>query len=146
MPILVWSRRRTAASSSTDRIAFAPAVPAEPGDGLPPSPTIARGVESALCIGSHVDAVDLDAATRLASLRPADIGSGAADLGSRIEDDQGFVLARGRRPGRRRSGSTRRAIRTTELIPGQVRLLHSFLAGREATVATILLADDRNGT
>ena len=37
-------------------------------------------------------------------------------------------------------------IRRTELIPGQVRLLASLLAGREETVATVILADDRAGT
>ena len=38
------------------------------------------------------------------------------------------------------------SIRTPDLIPGQVRLLHSFLVGREQQVKTITLADDRNGT
>ena len=36
-------------------------------------------------------------------------------------------------------------LRTTDLIPGQVRLLRSLVAGREATVGTILLADDLHG-
>ena len=38
------------------------------------------------------------------------------------------------------------SIRTPDLIPGQVRLLRSFLAGRELPVKRIILADDRNGT
>ena len=37
-------------------------------------------------------------------------------------------------------------IRTPDMIPGQVRLLHSFLAGREMTVKSVTLADDRSGT
>ena len=37
-------------------------------------------------------------------------------------------------------------LRTTDLIPGQVRLLRSLLYGREAKVGRIILADDRSGT
>ncbi|MEA2519799.1 MAG: hypothetical protein QOF49_1879, partial [Chloroflexota bacterium] len=34
----------------------------------------------------------------------------------------------------------------TALIPGQVQLLKTLLTGREATVKTVILADDREGT
>jgi hypothetical protein len=37
-------------------------------------------------------------------------------------------------------------LRTTELIPGQVRLLRSLLAGRETAVRKVILADDESGT
>jgi len=37
-------------------------------------------------------------------------------------------------------------LRTTELIPGQVRLLRSLLADREATVERVVLADGTSGT
>jgi hypothetical protein len=37
-------------------------------------------------------------------------------------------------------------LRTTELIPGQVRLLASLLAGREDQVERVILADDHSGT
>ena len=37
-------------------------------------------------------------------------------------------------------------LRSPELIPGQVRLLRSLLAGREADGRRVILADDRNGT
>jgi len=37
-------------------------------------------------------------------------------------------------------------LRTTDLIPGQVRLLRSLIAGREAQVELVILADDQNGT
>ena len=37
-------------------------------------------------------------------------------------------------------------LRAPDLIPGQVRLLRSLLYGREAQLARIVLADDRNGT
>jgi len=36
--------------------------------------------------------------------------------------------------------------RTPALIPGQVQLLTGLLRGREDTVQTIILADDREGT
>jgi hypothetical protein len=32
------------------------------------------------------------------------------------------------------------------MIPGQVRLLHSLLAGREATVERVILASETDGT
>ena len=38
------------------------------------------------------------------------------------------------------------SLRTTELIPGQVRLLRSLLDGREATVDRVILASDTDGT
>jgi hypothetical protein len=38
------------------------------------------------------------------------------------------------------------ATRPTEMIPGQVRLLRSLLAGREATVGRIVLASETDGT
>ena len=37
-------------------------------------------------------------------------------------------------------------LRTTALIPGQVRLLRSLLYGQEAKVLRVVLADDRSGT
>jgi hypothetical protein len=37
-------------------------------------------------------------------------------------------------------------LRTTELIPGQVRLLRSLLLDREKVVLKIILADDRSAT
>jgi hypothetical protein len=37
-------------------------------------------------------------------------------------------------------------LRTTDLVPGQVRLLRSLIYGREAAVLRIVLADDRSGT
>ena len=94
-----------------------------------PRPAGARDVD----IGDTIDPVDFDAATRLGSLRPVDVGSGAAALHVTIDDDHGFSR-RHRADGldARSSASTRRRSGTTDLIPGQVRLLRSLLAGREA--------------
>jgi hypothetical protein len=38
------------------------------------------------------------------------------------------------------------ATRSTDMIPGQVRLLRSLLAGREATLSRIILASETDGT
>jgi hypothetical protein len=38
------------------------------------------------------------------------------------------------------------ATRPTGIIPGQVRLLRSFLIGKEATVARVILASETAGT
>ena len=38
------------------------------------------------------------------------------------------------------------SLRTTELIPGQVRLLRSLLDGREPQVDRVILASDTDGT
>jgi hypothetical protein len=116
-----------------------------PADGLP-IVTDRRTASAGLDVGGHIDPVDLDAATRLAGVRPADIGSGAAELRVSIEDGDGYVLRPVGVPWVARFGLFTPSIRTPDMIPGQVRLLHSFLAGREMTVKSVTLADDRSGT
>lgn len=100
----------------------------------------------AMKVGDSIDPVDFDAATRLGSLLPADVGSGSAGLHVRIDDDHGFTLDTGKDGWSAIFGFYTPTIRKTDLIPGQVLLLKSLLAGREETVATIVLADDREGT
>jgi hypothetical protein len=99
----------------------------------------------ALAIGATVDAVDFDVATRLGSLTPADVGSSAVRLRVAITDLDGFVLSP---PGDWTAvfGFYSPATRATDMIPGQVRLLRSLLAGREATPARIILASETVGT
>ena len=96
-------------------------------------------------IGDILDAVDFDAATRLASLRPVDVGSGAAALHVTIDDEHGFSLDTGPTGWTAIFGFYTPTIRQTELIPGQVRLLRGLITGREATIGTILLADNVRG-
>jgi hypothetical protein len=96
-------------------------------------------------IGDVLDPVDFDAATRLASLRPVDVGSGAAALHVSIDDEHGFSLDTGPTGWTAVFGFYTPTIRQTDLIPGQVRLLRGLIGGREATIATILLADDLHG-
>jgi POTRA domain, FtsQ-type len=99
-----------------------------------------------LAVGDTIDPIDFDAATRLGSLRPADVGSGSAGLHVSIDDDHGFSVDTGTDGWSAVFGFYTPTIRKAELIPGQVRLLRSLLAGREETIATIVLADDREGT
>jgi hypothetical protein len=99
-----------------------------------------------LSVGGRLDPVDLDAATRLASLVPADVGSSAVSLSVSVTDENGFVVET--RPGSWSAvfGFYTPSLRTTEMIPGQVRLLRSLLAGRESLVDRVILASESDGT
>jgi hypothetical protein len=99
-----------------------------------------------LDVGKSLDPVDLDAATRLASLVPADVGSSAVSLGVSVTDANGFVVAT--RPGGWSAvfGFYTPSLRTTSMIPDQVRLLRSLLVGREPEVQRVILASGTDGT
>ncbi|HEY8819266.1 MAG TPA: FtsQ-type POTRA domain-containing protein [Candidatus Limnocylindrales bacterium] len=99
-----------------------------------------------LAVGGRLDPVDLDAATRLASLVPADVGSSAVSLSVSVTDENGFVVET--RPGSWSAvfGFYTPSLRTTEMIPGQVRLLRSLLSGRESLVDRVILASESDGT
>ena len=88
-----------------------------------------------LDVGSTLDPVTLDAALRLGSLRPADVGSGARNLVLRLDDQNGFTMRTQPASGRRIFGFYTPTLRTTDLDPGPGRLLRSLLAGREDSVA-----------
>jgi hypothetical protein len=105
-----------------------------------------RASSASLAVGSQLDPVDLDAATRLASLHPADVGSAAAGLTVSVTDDTGFVLASDPASWSAVFGFYTPSLRTTDLIPGQVRLLRSLLEGREAQVDRVILASTTDGT
>ena len=93
-----------------------------------------------------LDAVDLDAATRLASLVPADVGSSAVSLAIRVTDQSGYVVDARPAGWSAVFGFYTPSLRTTELIPGQVRLLRSLLIGREQLVERVILASATDGT
>ena len=104
-----------------------------------------RDADAELWIGAHLDSVDLDVATRLGSVTPADVGSAAPQLRLVVTDDDGFALAA--------SGGWLAvfgfyspATRSTDIIPGQVRLLRSLLDGREGSVRRVILASATDGT
>lgn len=101
--------------------------------------------DQALAIGAHIDAVALDVATRLGSLTPDQVGSSASRLRVAITDADGWVvIAQGAWTAV--FGFYSPATRPTDMIPGQVRLLRSLVAGREAAVARIILASETDGT
>jgi hypothetical protein len=103
------------------------------------------GSVNQLAVGGRLDAVDLDVATRLGSLKPTDVGSAAERLSVAATEGDGWVVTA-------RGGWTAvfgfysPATRATDLIPGQVRLLRSLLDGREPTVERIILASVDDGT
>jgi len=96
--------------------------------------------------GDTIDPVDLDAATRLGSLVPADAGSSARALNVVITDEQGYLVRAWPDGWTAVFGFYTPTLRTPELIPGQVRLLRSLIIGREPIVQRVVLADERNGT
>ena len=144
-PLVVWNVGGHRFLVDRTGMLFAPATAGGPGDSLP-AVTDRRNASGAFDIGAHVDPVDLDAATRLAGVTPRDIGSAASDLRLSIEDGDGYVFRPVGVPWIAVFGVYTPSIRTPDMVPGQVRLLRSFLAGRELTVKRVILADDRNGT
>jgi hypothetical protein len=104
-----------------------------------------RGAGEDLRIGGQLDPIDLDVATRLGSLTPADVGSAAPRLQLVVTTEDGYLLAA---PGGWLAvfGFYSQATRSTDMIPGQVRLLRSLLEGREPTVRRVILASATDGT
>ncbi len=105
-----------------------------------------RVVTPPLGVGSTLDPVTLDAALRLGSLTPSDLGSSATGLAIKVDDTDGFTVSSVPAGWDAVFGFYTPTLRTTDLIPGQVRLLRSLLYGREAKVGRVILADDRSGT
>lgn len=112
-------------------------------------PTIAdtRPDSAQLGLGSVIDPIDLDAATRLASLTPADLESTATSLMITVTEATGFVIGTVPKSWIAVFGLYTPSLRTPAMIPGQVRVLRSLLYKYgEDTVAKVILADERNGT
>jgi cell division septal protein FtsQ len=106
-----------------------------------------RSTSPGLATGARLDPVDIDAATRLGSLAPADVGSAAAGLSIALDDERGFTIASDPTAWTATFGFYTPTLRTPELVPGQVRLLRSLIARvGEGKLATILLTDPTNGT
>ena len=105
-----------------------------------------RATSAGLSLGRSLDAVDLDAATRLASLRPVDVGSEAEGLTVSLTDENGFLVRTRPAGWTAVFGFYTPSLRTPVLIPDQVRLLRSLLSGREAQVDRVILASGTDGT
>ena len=147
VPILVWQvgQRRFLVDSSGTLFAAFPDDP--PGDAADlPVVDDRRTTSAALDVGVPLDPVDVDAATRLGSLVPNDVGSEADGLTVILTDENGYIV-------RPRSGSWSAvfgfytpSLRPPSIIPGQVRLLRSLLIGREPLVDRVILANETDGT
>jgi hypothetical protein len=105
-----------------------------------------RATSAGLSVGGHLEPVDLDAATRLASLVPADVGSEAEGLTVAVGDMNGFVVRARPDSWSAVFGFYTLSLRTPDLIPGQVRLLRSLLIGREPLLDRVILASETDGT
>ena len=105
-----------------------------------------RAASAGLSIGRRLESVDLDAATRLASVQPVDVGSEADGLAVQLTDANGFMLRARPASWAAVFGFYTPSLRTTELIPDQVRLLRSLLIGREPMLERIILASGTDGT
>jgi hypothetical protein len=145
-PILVW--RTSGGRFLVDATGFAfieLASNATAPNGLP---TIADNrAASAVSVGGSIDPVVFDAATRLGSLKPADLGSTANGLIVSLTDDQGFTVAAVPNLWTATFGFYTTSLRPTSMIPGQVRVLRSLIAKvGEASLESAILADDQNGT
>ena len=149
-PILVWQAgdRRLLVDvegrifgelGSSDRAADAAA------DGLPVV-TDSRTAAANLRAPGQLDPIDLDAARRLASVTPIDVGSSARAFRLTVSDQNGFVLRTGEGGWIAIFGFYTPTLRTTEMIPEQVRTLRSLLAGRERDVERVILSGAREGT
>jgi cell division septal protein FtsQ len=146
-PILAWRVGDATFLVDRDGVLFAlTTADAVAAAALPSILDTRLASRSVLGVGTRLDPVDLDAATRLASLKPADVGSGTSALRVSVTDDDGYVVSTTPRSWAAVFGFYSAVLRTTDLIPGQVRLLRSLLFGREDRIARVILADDRNGT
>jgi hypothetical protein len=147
-PILVWVVRDRSYLVDDTGFVFAELGESPPA-GIAELPRIAdeRARSSSLAVGQLVAPIDLDAASRLASLTPAQVGSAAARLSVGITDALGFVVRSGPKGWTAVFGSYVHSIRTPDLIPGQVQALTVLIHDvGEARIETAILGDDRTGT
>ena len=146
VPVLAWQigPRRFIADSSGAIFAIVDAEVRLPA-GVAVVDDRRRDADAELWIGANLDPVDLDVATRLGSISPADVGSAASQLRVVVTDDDGFDLAAA---GGWLAvfGFYSPSTRSTDMIPGQVRLLRSLLDGREGSVRRVILASATDGT
>jgi POTRA domain, FtsQ-type len=146
-PILIWriGERRYLVDAEGQLFTRLPEEPPASAKGLPVVED-RRAASVGLSVGRSLDRVDLDAATRLGSLVPGDIGSAAERLAVFVTDANGFTVRTNPASWQAVFGFYTPTLRTPELIPGQVRLLRSLLIGREPLVERIILASETDGT
>ena len=147
VPVLVWrvGARRYLADGSGNLFGRLGDDPPTEAAALPVIDD-RRAASAGLSVGTRLDPQDVDAATRLASLVPGDVGSAANALHVRVTDENGFVVRADPQGWIAIFGFYTPSLRTTDLIPGQVRLLRSLLIGREPLIARVVLASATDGT
>ena len=145
-PILVWGVGERRFLVDRDGVLFAELGADSQERATLPAMTDARAASAALGVGGRLDPLDLDAATRLGSLKPADVGSTASRLAVSVTDENGFVVTAMPSGWSAVFGFYTPSLRRPDLIAGQVRLLRSLLAGREPAVDRVILASDTSGT
>jgi len=129
--------------------AVAAGLPVVDDRRVPVTPAAGVGAEAQPLpvVGGQLGPIELDVATRLLALRPADVGSSAAGLQLRLDDEAGWTISPTvDRPWTAVFGFYSPTLRPADLVPQQVRLLRSLLAGREAKLLRIVLADGAHGT
>ena len=146
-PIVIWQVGSDRYAVDDGGLLFAAVGddPTETTDGIP-TVVDERAATASLGVRSTLDPVILDAATRIASLTPSQIGSHAAGLSVRVTDTYGFTLSSGSGGWLAIFGSYGPSQRTPAMIPGQVQALTAVLAKGEDRMERIILADDRAGT
>jgi hypothetical protein len=146
-PVIVWAIGDRRLAVDDGGLLFAD-VAGEAAQLVAGTPVVRdeRAASTGLNVGARLDPTDLDAATRLGSLTPGQVGSHARALALRVTDERGFTVTSGSGSWQAVFGFYGRSQRTPALIPGQIQLLGALLAGREDTVQTVILADDREGT
>jgi len=147
-PILVWQVDDRGFLVDTGGVLFAERPdPPPPVVAALPVVTDERAPSRSLGVTASLSPLDLDAATRLASLTPAQLGSAASGLAVSVTDANGFVVKAKPKGWTAVFGFYVLSIRTPDMIPGQVQVLTRLLAEHgESRVATAFLADERDGT
>jgi hypothetical protein len=144
-PILIWQTSSGRFLVDRTGLAFIQLADGEAAPNGLPTITDTRA-DAPLTVGGSIDSVDFDAATRLGSIKPADLQSAANGLIVTLTDDQGFTLTAVPNLWKATFGFYTTSLRPPSMIPGQVELLKSLIAGREPQVQTVILADTLNGT
>lgn len=146
-PIVVWQVGSERYAVDDGGLLFA-RVTSDPTGATASIPIVVdeRREASSLGVRSTLDPIVLDAATRIGSLTPSQVGSHADGFRVRVTDERGFTLSSGPDGWLAVFGFYGRSQRTPALIPGQVQLLGALIAGREDRIQTVILADDKDGT
>jgi cell division septal protein FtsQ len=146
-PVMTWRVGERSFLVDGGGLLFAELDDRSTGDAASlPAITDGRAESESLDVGATLDPIDVDAATRLASVRPDQIGSAARSLRVSVSDRNGFVVRADPDGWTAIFGFYTPSLRTPELIPGQVNLLRTLLDGREPAVDEVILASDTDGT